>query len=518
MNILVVTGKLAENTARKSVNEKADVLVLDIEIAAFITPALLRRSLPEKKYDLILIPGMSPGDFSGLEKEFGTPIRLGSKHAIDLSFVLSFAGSFDFSTKIPACELLIEKKRSTALDKVIELEKVAVSPLTLKSVKIGGNSRMKVMAEIVDAGNLEKNDLIKKIIYFVESQADIIDLGMSLDTSRPDVKKAVNTAKSVTDIPLSIDSLEPDMINAAIDAGIDIVLSLNSKNIDKVKDGIIKNSTISVIIPDRSDDIESLFNNMDLALDCGIKNIIADPVLEPAGHGLSRSISRYYEFRERDKTTPLFFGVGNVTELIDADSIGVNSILSGIAMELGASILFTPEYSHKACGSVSELITASAMMVLSQERGSAPKDLGIDMLVAKEKRRREYGKFPESYINAKGSEKWHLDPAGCFNIQLTEDEIINGKLYPGRILVRNNTQNDNRNNTINNINSNINNNINTNTNTNVIVGFSAKDILDTIIEHDLISRLDHAAYLGRELMKAELALKFKRSYSQDDKF
>jgi len=492
MNILVVTGKLAENSARKSVNDIADILVLDIEVAAFTTPALLKRSLPQKKYDLILIPGMSSGDFSGLEKELGIAIRLGPKHAVDLGFVLSFAGSFDFSGKIPACELLIERKRSTAIDKVTELENNAVSALTLGSVKIGGNSRMKVMAEIVDAGNLEKNDLARKIIYFVESGADIIDLGMSLDTSKTSVMNAVKTARSVTGIPLSVDTLEPDLINAAVYTGIDIVLSLNSKNIDKVKDSIITNSTISVIIPDRSDDLESLFNNMESARCSGIKNIIADPVLEPAGHGLSRSVSRYYEFRERDETTPLFFGIGNVTELIDADSMGVNSILSGIAMELGASILFTPEFSVKARGSVSELKTASNMMVLSKDRGSAPKDLGIDMLTIKEKRRREYGKLPKNYIDARGNEKWHLDPAGCFKIELTDNEIRNGKAYSGKIMARNDY--------------------------NVIAGSTAKEVLDTIIERGLISHLDHAAYLGRELMKAELALKFKRSYSQDDKF
>ncbi len=497
MNILVVTGKLAENTVRRSVIEKADVIVLDIEVAAFTTPALLRLSLPEKKYDLIIIPGMSSGDFSGLEEELGIPVRLGPKHAVDLGFVLFFAGSFDFSTKIPACELLIEQKRSCAIDKEIELEKIAVSPLTSGSVKIGGNSRMKVMAEIVDAGNLEKNDLVKKIMYFVESGADIIDLGMSLDTSRTGVRDAIIIARSVTGTPLSVDTLEPDLINAALDTGIDIVLSLNSKNIDRVKDSIIKNSTVSVIIPDRSDDLESLFNNMESARSYGIKNMIADPVLEPAGHGLSRSICRYHKFRERDRTTPLFFGVGNVTELIDADSIGVNSILSGIAMELGASILFTPEFSPKACGSISELRTASTMMILSQDRISAPKDLGIDMLAIKEKRRREFGKLPKNYIDAKGSEKWHLDPAGCFKIELTDDEIQNGKLYPGKIMARNNKNN---------------------TNNNTIVGSTAKEILDTIIERGLISQTDHAAYLGRELMKAELALKFKRSYSQDDKF
>src|SRR5665811_1829265 len=137
------------------------------------------------------------------------------------------------------------------------------------------------------------------------------------------------------------------------------------------------------------------------------------------------------------------------------------------------------------------------MMMLSQERGSAPKDLGIDMLAIKEKRRREYGKLPGTYIDAKGNDKWHLDPAGCFKIEITDDEIRTGKLYPGKIMARNN---------------------NNNINNNAIVGSTAKEILDTIIERGLISRLDHAAYLGRELMKAELALKFKRSYSQDDKF
>ena len=44
MNILVVTGKLASNTVKASVNGGADVLVLDIEVAAFTTPAQPCRS------------------------------------------------------------------------------------------------------------------------------------------------------------------------------------------------------------------------------------------------------------------------------------------------------------------------------------------------------------------------------------------------------------------------------------------------------------------------------------------
>ncbi|MCZ7392910.1 MAG: dihydropteroate synthase-like protein [Candidatus Methanoperedens sp.] len=491
MNILVATGKLAENSVKKAVLNGADVLVLDIDIAAFITPALLRRSLPEKKYDLILISGLATGDFSRIEKEINTPVRLGPKHAADLDFVLSFE-DMTFSTKVPACELLIEKRRFGAFERIKELETRAASPLTLKGVKLGGNSRMKVMAEIVDAGHLRLNELTSKIVYFAERGADIIDLGISLDTTLQEVRTAVETASRASALPLSIDTLDPELINTALDSGVDIVLSLNSENIHEVKENIVRHNAASVIIPDCVEELESLFNNIEYARSLGITNIIADPVLEPLGSGLVESIGRYYEFRKRQPTTPLFFGAGNVTELVDADSIGINAILCGIAMELEAGILFTPEFSHKTHNSVFELKTASIMMMLAKERGSSPKDLGIDLLSIKEKRRREFAVLPENFTEAKPSEKWQLDPAGCFKIAISGDEIHDGKLYPGKIVAKHNN--------------------------NSIAGQTAKEILDTIIGSGLVSRLDHAAYLGRELMKAELALKFRRSYSQDDKF
>jgi len=149
-----------------------------------------------------------------------------------------------------------------------------------------------------------------------------------------------------------------------------MVLSLNSRNMDEVRENIIKNSATTVIIPDISTDIESLYHNIDHARNIGIKNIIADPVLEPSGHGFLESLNRFREFRKRDRTTPLFFGIGNVTELMDADSQGIHAILSAIAAELDANILFSPEYSFKARGSVSELRAASQMMMLARDRAA----------------------------------------------------------------------------------------------------------------------------------------------------
>ncbi len=48
----------------------------------------------------------------------------------------------------------------------------------------------------------------------------------------------------------------------------------------------------------------------------------------------------------------------------------------------------------------------------------------------------------------------------------------------------------------------------------IITGTSAKAICDTIIQRKLISRVDHMAYVARELQKAEIALKSGIEYEQ----
>jgi dihydropteroate synthase len=49
-----------------------------------------------------------------------------------------------------------------------------------------------------------------------------------------------------------------------------------------------------------------------------------------------------------------------------------------------------------------------------------------------------------------------------------------------------------------------------------VAGTSAKDLLNSLIDFGLVTRLDHAGYLGRELEKAEMALRLGRSYNQDE--
>ncbi|HLD79215.1 MAG TPA: DUF4346 domain-containing protein [Candidatus Nanoarchaeia archaeon] len=51
--------------------------------------------------------------------------------------------------------------------------------------------------------------------------------------------------------------------------------------------------------------------------------------------------------------------------------------------------------------------------------------------------------------------------------------------------------------------------------TKMVYGNNAIDIYNTIIRRKLITKLEHAGYLGKELYKAELALKYGKRYRQE---
>ncbi|WP_407356264.1 dihydropteroate synthase-like protein [Methanolobus sp. WCC5] len=493
MKILIATGILAEQTVRNAAGDLADVLVADTKIAAFITPRKLLTAIEEQfpsfDHDLIFVPGLVSGNFGKAEKELGCKVRLGPKHAYDLGFVLPFADSMEFSSEVPACELLADVRRAMALEKVQELEDTAMAPIEIKGMKIGGGSRMKVLAEVVDATGLDTESLALKIRSFEAKGADMIDLGASLHATPDDVRRAIEVARCATALPVSIDTLDPVLIREALKCGIDMVLSLDSSNIALIGQDLAASGVAAVVIPDQGEGSVSLMKNIELARAAGLENLIADPVLDPIGHGIAESIVRYMDFHKMNPHVPVFFGTGNVTELIDADSAGVNATLCGIGADLGASILFTPEYSNKTQGSIDELKKASLMMLLSHERRSSPKDLGIDLIEIKEKRRRQDGSLPRDFVRAEKSKMWTQDPKGSIRISIIPD--IYGK-KEGCILAEHDSTS--------------------------IAGRTAREVMDTILDMDLVSRMGHAAYLGQELKKAELALKLGRSYAQDDDF
>jgi dihydropteroate synthase-like protein len=464
------------------------VLVVDIDIAALMTPPLLKKAVIRhvdqlaRDYDLILIPGASnAAGFSALARELNVEIALGPKQAYDLGLVLAALDESRLSLKEPADYIILNQRNKDAFKLLNQLELSAAFNFMIRDLKIGGNSRMKVLAEIIDAPFV---DAKSKALQHIQNGADIIDIGIPAGTTEREVTRTFAEVSQVTgprNIATSVDSLEPELICAGINAGAELALSFTRENASEIGALLAKRDIATVVLPDDGD----VCATVALARDYGIKKIIADPVLYPLGSGAVDSLVEYHRVRSHS-SVPLFLGVGNIVELMEADSVGANALLAGFAMELGVSILFTPEHSDKTKGSVRELKIATQMMQLAHYRQGSPKDLGIDLLVLKERRRRpEYPVPAGRVLYAKDFEhpKWTPDPLGNFVIGLKDNAVF----------ARHDTGI-------------------------TIEGDSAETILDAILELGLVSTAAHAGYLGRELKQAEIALRLGRSYTQDDTF
>ncbi|MCD6492591.1 MAG: dihydropteroate synthase-like protein, partial [Archaeoglobaceae archaeon] len=237
MKILLITGKLAERDVRKY-GKNADVYVVDIDVAAFITPSHLK-NIKFNGYDLVLVPGLTKDcDWESFERQRGVKIRLGPIHAYDLKTVLDNVENIEFSHEIPACRLLNFVKAKETIEMV---DKIKDCRFKIGDVKIGG--RMKVVAEIVNA-IMPKDDLIQRIEYYKKSGADIIDLGIPLEFDVGELKKAVKVAVDQCNA-LSIDTFNPKAIEIGINSGVDMVMSISYKNLKALD--YIKNVAVVVV-------------------------------------------------------------------------------------------------------------------------------------------------------------------------------------------------------------------------------------------------------------------------------
>ena len=222
MKALLITGTLAEKAVKryaKESNVETEVRVLNVPVAAFLTPETIAKALKNanlKGFDAILVPGLVRGDTKVISQTTGIPAFKGSRYAADLPTVLDSMDEVTLSTVTPACDLLRDKLRQKALEELEAPEKNRVSLLKnpwnmlIKDLAVGRDFPMRVMAEIVDAALMPKAEVQRLSEHFVKLGADVIDVGMVAGESKPDTAaKLVKAVKSVVDVPVSIDSLNP---------------------------------------------------------------------------------------------------------------------------------------------------------------------------------------------------------------------------------------------------------------------------------------------------------------------
>jgi dihydropteroate synthase len=167
-------------------------------------------------------------------------------------------------------------------------------------------------------------------------------------------------------------------------------LSVNRTNRDAARDWGCE----VVVIPDEFATLGGLDETIEMLSSAAVPFRI-DPVLEPIGLGFAASLGRYLEVRRRYPAAPMMMGIGNLTELTDVDSAGVNVLLLGFCQELGIRSVLTTQVINWARSSVRECDLARRLVHYAVRQRVPPKHIEPRLVTLRDPKLHEFG---ESYF------------------------------------------------------------------------------------------------------------------------
>ena len=129
-----------------------------------------------------------------------------------------------------------------------------------------------------------------------------------------------------------------------------------------------------VLIPHPQNDLDSLERAM-ARMDALGKPYLADPILDPIHFGFADSIVRYHSLRQRHPDAEILMGVGNLTELTEADTAGINAVLLGLISELRIGNILTTQVSPHCRTAIREADRARRIMYWARQENSLPKQI-----------------------------------------------------------------------------------------------------------------------------------------------
>ena len=352
--ILFVTGRLAEPSLRdvlqslaKRVDFDYEISVLGISVAALMHVEWVRRKLTvPANMSRVILPGWCCGDLNLLTTEFGVPFELGPKDLFDLPELFGRGGR-----AVPNLE----------------------------------EFNIEILAEINHAPRLSDVELLRQAVSYQQAGADLIDLGCIPGESWPAIGQAVRLLRN-EGLRVSVDSFERSEVEAAVDAGAELVLSCNQSNVEWACTLPVE----FVVIPDDVSDLDSWNETCGRLRESGRKFRL-DPVLEPIGFGFAASLNRYFEIRRRNPAASMMMGIGNLTELTEVDSAGINFLLAAICEELQICSILTTEVINWCRTSVREFDLARRLVRHSIQNRVLPKHLGGQLVLLRDPKLRAIG-------------------------------------------------------------------------------------------------------------------------------
>jgi len=346
-HIHFVTGRLARHALEVLLKQLANRMdfaysidELPISVAALMTCRWVGRHIevPDGT-DYVLLPGYCAGDMIELAERLNTPVRRGPR---DLRRLPQYFGD----EKMPTDDY--------------------------------GEYSIEILAEINHAARLPPDELLGLARALKQDGADVIDLGCQPGEIWTEVGDAVRRLVD-EGLRVSIDSFEPSEVSDAAAAGAELVLSVNKSN----REAAVDWGCEVVAIPDNL----SILDSLDDTIDYLAKNNVSfrvDPILEPIGLGLANSLWRYFDVRRRYPEANMMMGVGNLTEMTDVDSAGVNVLLLGICQELGIQSVLTTQEINWARTSVKECDRARRLVRYAVAKRTPPKRVNDELVVLRD--------------------------------------------------------------------------------------------------------------------------------------
>jgi dihydropteroate synthase-like protein len=346
-HIVFLTGRLAERSLHRVLDSMApapfswEIRELGLQVAALMTADMIRRrvALPLVAARMI-VPGKCRGDLVALSAYFGVPVERGPEEVKDLP---QFFGR-------------------------------AAHPIDLSRYET------EIFAEIVDAPRLQVDEIVERAAAYTAQGADVIDIGCLPETPFPHLEDAVCGLKE-RGYRVSVDSMQADELVRGGQAGANYVMSLNVDTL-WIADEI---SSVPILVAREPGDPASLDAAID-ALVARNRPFLADPILDPIPFGLAASVARYVALRNKYPAIGIMMGIGNVTELTEADTSGINAVLLGMAAELHVSAVLTTSVSLHARRAVKEADVARRVMFAAREAQVLPKGISSDLSALHDKR------------------------------------------------------------------------------------------------------------------------------------
>lgn len=333
-HLLLLTGRLAERALNRVMAAavlpelRYTIHNVGVSVASLMTTDIIERRLPDARgATRVIVPGLCAGDLDALARHFGVPVDRGP---VDLKDLPAFLGG---ASRVP------------------DLSRYETQ----------------IFAEMVDAPQRSIEDIVARAQQSRRDGADVIDLGCLPGQDFPHLEEAI-AALHEAGFVVSVDSIQPQELLRAGRAGADYLLSLRESTLHIADEC----ASVPILIPEHAGDLASLERAM-AALAARGRRFIADSILDPIHFGFTAAVGRYATLRERHPEIEIMMGTGNVTELTEADTTGINAVLMGVISELRIQHLLTTEVSPHARSVVRELDCARRVLFAAREDASLPK-------------------------------------------------------------------------------------------------------------------------------------------------